>query len=577
VANPNCNGFALQWASQVLGKTEIITTVLLWALDCGFGGCLMALPTLAMAAAWSKLKFGPAMKDIEAALEERTVEKAGPKSTVQLKIWPTGYLVVGGLNSPTGLAMYSARFVCFDEIDRTPAAVGLKGNVAGDPLQQLESRSETFSDSFTIKASTPTTKGASKIEAAIAQTDARKWHVPCVKCKELFVIEFKHIKWPKGEAGEHLTEDAYLECPKCGAQLSDAQRQAMVRKGKWIPTRPRIKNSPGFIANAFICLLPGKRKFRNRLAQWAEEYLKAYKDPDTYRVWKNQVEAETYEEPAEKPTAPEILFERREHYFEGERPTLPPGVLLLTVGADKQHDRLEAELVGWGRGEESWSIDYRVFAGDFERKEFRETIAAWLAEKYYTASGHALQVEAAAFDAGDKPDSIYKFCREQRHKSVWAVRGRGGMELPWIRRTKTGGRLVTLQVDVAKATLFSRLTLTENGPGKMHFPFYRDLEWYRQLCSEVLVAYTSAGQTYKRFELTGKSRNEALDARVYSMAALGLLGRINWDALERRLKPPEGKDSGREPKRDPVAPQQQQPPSPAPRPRRRFTFGGGRW
>jgi len=31
---------------------------------------------------------------------------------------------------------------------------------------------------------------------------------------------------------------------------------------------------------------------------------------------------------------------------------------------DVQADRLELELVGWGRGEESWSIEYRVLLGD---------------------------------------------------------------------------------------------------------------------------------------------------------------------------------------------------------------------
>jgi phage terminase large subunit GpA-like protein len=593
VLNDRCNGFTLMWASQVLGKTEIITTLILWAIDCGLGGgIMMALPTIHMAQAWSKLKLAPALKDLDQALEDRPFTEKGPKaqSTVQLKVYPTGYLVIGGLNSPTGLAMFTCRYVFFDEIDRTPLSVGIKGNIAGDPLLQTESRGETFSDSFTIKTSTPTTKGASKIEAALEATDYRKWHVRCVKCKERFVIEFKDIKWPKGEHGEHLTEEAFLECPKCAAHLSDAQRQQMVRRGGWVATRPRVKNSPGFWANAFICILSCKRKYANRLHQWAEEYLRAYKDPDMYRVWVNQVECRTYEEPAEKPTAPEILFERREHYFEGDKPVLPDGVLLLTVGADKQHNRIECELVGWGRGEESWSLDYRVFAGEFERKEFREQIAAWLDEKYYFANGVALTVASAAFDAGDKPESVHKFCREQRHKSVWAVRGRGGMELPWIRRSKSGGRLVNLQVDVAKATLFSRLTLIENVPGKMHFQFERDMEWYRQLCSEHLVAHTSAAQTYKRFELIGKSRNEALDCRVYAMAALGLLGRINWDALQARVTTPAQKDTGSSAPTQPAQPyarqttsEQQRSPTQAQaqqrvrRPRRRFTFGSSQY
>ena len=39
---------------------------------------------------------------------------------------------------------------------------------------------------------------------------------------------------------------------------------------------------------------------------------------------------------------------------------LPDGVAVLTAGVDVQGDRLELHVVGWGRDEESWSIDYRV-------------------------------------------------------------------------------------------------------------------------------------------------------------------------------------------------------------------------
>jgi phage terminase large subunit GpA-like protein len=274
VLDPNCNGFSLCWASQVLGKTEIITTIIVWAIDSGpGGGIMMALPTIHMAQAWSKLKLAPALKDLDQVLQDKPFTEKGPKaqSTIQLKVYPNGFLVIGGLNSPTALAMFTCRFVFFDEIDRTPQVVGIKGNVAGDPLLQTESRGETFSDSFTIKASTPTTRGSSKIDAALALTDDRRWLVPCPRCKGRFEILWEHIKWPKGPAGEHLTEEAFLECPKCQARLNDEQRQRMVRRGEWVASRPRVKNSPGFTANAFICLLPGKRKYRNRLHQWCEE------------------------------------------------------------------------------------------------------------------------------------------------------------------------------------------------------------------------------------------------------------------------------------------------------------------
>ena len=188
----------------------------------------------------------------------------------------------------------------------------------------------------------------SRIEAELDETDIRKWHIRCRRCKELWVIMWKDIKWEKNRP-----ETAWLECPHCHAKFGDKERVKMVRKGEWIPTNPRVKNKPGFWANAFISLLVHKRRYPSRLAQWASEFLEAKrKGTDSLRAFINQVLTESFEEPAEKPTNPEILQSRREHFFEGSEATLPEGVLVLTVGVDKQLDRIEAELVGWGEGED---------------------------------------------------------------------------------------------------------------------------------------------------------------------------------------------------------------------------------
>ena len=129
------------------------------------------------------------------------------ESTVSLKIWPEGFLVIGGANSPAALSMFSCRFTFFNEVDRYPPTVATRGNSEGDPLSVAERRSETFSDSFSVHTSTPTTKGMSRIEAELDETDIRKWHIKCKKCKELWVIMWKDIKWEKNRP-----ETAWLSC-----------------------------------------------------------------------------------------------------------------------------------------------------------------------------------------------------------------------------------------------------------------------------------------------------------------------------------------------------------------------------
>jgi hypothetical protein len=67
--------------------------------------------------------------------------------------------------------------------------------------------------------------------------------------------------------------------------------------------------------------------------------------------------------PFEETEAPEWqrLYERRERYRMG---IVPKTGLFLTAGVDVQKDRIEVEVVAWGRHKESWLVDYQVIEGD---------------------------------------------------------------------------------------------------------------------------------------------------------------------------------------------------------------------
>ena len=88
------------------------------------------------------------------------------------------------------------------------------------------------------------------------------------------------------------------------------------------------------------------------------DFLEAKKLPETLRVWVNTYLGETWEETGEG-VADEGIADRREEY-EG----CPEGVVLITAGVDVQDDRIECEIVGWGRDEESWSLGYQTIYGD---------------------------------------------------------------------------------------------------------------------------------------------------------------------------------------------------------------------
>jgi phage terminase large subunit GpA-like protein len=540
----NVSSLVLMMASQVLGKTEVLNNIIGWAIECHPCGIIMVQPTGEMAKAWAKTKLNPMIRNTkeirDVLIQETPRGKTGRSSkhlgegtnTISLKQFPGGFLVTGTAASPTGLAMFACEIALFDEVNKYEPSAGNEG----DPISLTESRTETFPNGFSVKTSTPTEPDA-RIELELAETDCRKWFVRCPKCGHEFVIMWPHIVWDKGPGGEHLTETAHLECPSpsCGARLSDEDRQAMVRAGRWIATRPYIKRKRGYHANAFITLLKCKRGYLNRLHQWAQEFLeKKAKGWQVYKTVITHVWAESAIEPAEKATAPEILFARREKFWEQDCPeedrVLPKGVWLITVGADKQPDRIEAQVIGWGLGEESWSLDYRVFPGDFENRDFRDQINAWLLESWKHPGGLTLHCACACFDSGDRPRSVYRFVKECAPRAVYAVKGFGSMSIPWINGSKTTPRLLNLNVDVAKATIYSRLNIFQPGAGYMHFPLEYDLNYFEQLTSERIVTRRHLGQPIKRFELPAGKRNEVLDTWVYGFAAMERL-RPNWRAL----------------------------------------------
>jgi predicted RecA/RadA family phage recombinase len=122
----------------------------------------------------------------------------------------------------------------------------------------------------------------------------------------------------------------------------------MVERGEYRAQNPSSP-TPGFRLSQLIS--PKK--------PWGEiavEFLAAKKSPETLKAFLNTVLAELWEETHETPTDAHALWNRCEP-FEAEA---PDGVALITAGVEVQADRLELEIVGWGRDEESWSIAYHV-------------------------------------------------------------------------------------------------------------------------------------------------------------------------------------------------------------------------
>jgi phage terminase large subunit GpA-like protein len=151
---------------------------------------------------------------------------------------------------------------------------------------------------------------------------------------------------------------------------------------------------------------------------------------------------------------------------------------MLTAGVDLRGDQIEVQILGWGRDDEAWVIDYRVLRGRAVRAAPMGRSRHGLQATFPHPAGLDLPVRATAIDTGGHHTKMaYEFCRTRLARRIWAIKGRGGPGIPvWPRRpTRTKkGKIppFIVGVDAVKDAVYARLRLrlTEPGPGAIHFP-----------------------------------------------------------------------------------------------------------
>lgn len=516
VSDPSVEQVVIMTGSQV-GKTELLNNVVGFHIDQDPAPILVVQPTLEMAATWSSDRLGPMLRDTPAlngkVADPRTRDSG---STKLHKVFAGGHLTACGANSAASLASRPIRIVLCDEVDRYPASAGSEG----DPVSLARKRAATFWNRKIILVSTPTIKNVSRIEQAYAESDQREYHVPCRHCGHEQVLKWASVQWT-----EDRPDTAVYVCEDCGAAWDDADRLRAIRRGVW-RAQAEFKGVAGF-------RLSGLYSPWTPLADAVRDFLEARKQPATLRVWVNTYLGETWEDQGE--SVDEIGIMTRREDYEG----CPNGVVLITAGVDVQDDRLEVEIVGWGRDEETWSLDYRTLHGDPSAPQIWADLDAVLSETWRHPKGFDLPVRASCIDSGGHhTQAVYNFVRPREGRRIFAVKGVGGEGKPIVARpTKNNiGRikLFPVGVDTAKELVFSRLRINEAGPGYCHFPLHYDAEYFRQLTAEQLVTRYHKGFQRREWRKV-RPRNEALDCRVYAVAAYGLLN-ANINAVASKVE-----------------------------------------
>jgi len=540
--------------SKRIGWTKIIGHVLGYHIHQDPASVLIVQPTIADAEGYSKEEIQPTIDETN-VLRERVGDSKSRSSsnTITKKRYPGGMLHLVGANSPTGFRRITVRLVLFDEVDGYPATAG----VEGDQIKLGMGRAETFWNRKYGIGSTPTVKGASRIEKHFEASSKGYPFLTCPHCGGEHIRRFRQPDNPimlRGEsvAVSHLQWDdgrpdtAAWVCPSCGATIDHSHHRHMLmglvwRGEHWDWTaKAGFQFLQGFAGRIGFHVWAGYSLSPNATpARFAQEFLEAKKNPEDLVVFVNTVLGETWEEEGE--TVNTHGLSQRVETYEAE---VPQGVSVLSAGVDVQADRLEAEIVGWGKGEESWSVDYLILPGDPTKEDVWRDLDDALRESYQHESGVKLRISAIGIDRGYLAKSVDGFVQKFKGAWIWGMNGRSGFGRPVVeskdkraqrmrkmRRQKAPREIVG--VDDAKIILHRRLgSIINPGPGYCHFGPHCDAEYFEQLTGEKLVTRYRKGGVVREW-VAQRPRVEALDCRNYAYAAM-LLAEPD---LSREIKP----------------------------------------
>jgi len=524
ITDPTVEMVTVQKSARV-GYTKILDHVAGYYIHQDPSPILVVQPRVEDAEDYSVTEIEPMLRDTPVLAEiVGDPKKKDARQKINKRIFRNGASIsFVGANSPGGFRRITARIVKFDEVDGYPV---MGAGKEGDQIKLGIKRTESFWNRKIILGSTPTVKGESRIEKSYANSDQRKYYVPCPHCGAYQVLEWGGpdtpygMKWDKDENGVGIPDSVFYACKVTGCVIREDDKEDMVERGEWRATKP-FKGHAGFHIWAAYSLFVNA-SWRNLVAEWLE----VKDDPLMRQTFVNLVLGETYEDRGDRALQEDRLAARCEVWGA----EVPDGVAVVTVGVDTQGDRFECEVVGWGLNEESWSIDFEVIEGDLETPDPWNRLDAYLRRIWFRADGRGFEVMAVCHDSGGHhTQKVYEFAKARLGRRVWAVKGEsavGGKRSPvWptktpSRRNKSSFRPVILGVNAAKDSIRSRLHLVEPGPGYMHFPASRDINYFAQLTAERSVRKTSGGQHYRVWELPNGRANEALDCRVYAYAAL---------------------------------------------------------
>lgn len=553
------NFIALMWASQT-SKSETLDTCKLYTIAEDPANMLVMAPNIEDARDYNQDRFIPSLHGCRSAHRHLL---PSPRDMKTLKIRFDNLTAwFRGSNSKSGRRSKIAHRVFCDEID------SYEGSEWKEVFQRVKGGSNRYK---IVLSSTPDHENAG-IHAEYQLGSQEKYFVPCPHCGTYQELIFSGLVWDGGSSAskEQARATARYRCQHkpCSADIYEAHKPAMLRRGLWVPASRTIEdvieNGEGSLAGgvegSYASFHLSSLYSPFPAANWgnfAWEFANAgYRmNEEICRGWLGQPWIRRGERLEENELAPLCIPETRGGYRLGE---VPDGVLAITRAIDVQKDRIYVEDRGWGKnGNETWLINFM----EKPRSEGNALTDVHLPREYRRkGSNEKLGINVEFIDTGKYTDEIYRYVRAERAKGreVHGVKGEGSlspMAAPFRRSTidkwpdgtamQGGIVLLLLNSDYWKTAVAGRIRIARTAPGqgdeatgllpqRFHLPDNSrgELNTYlRQLTSEWRVSSQDSTQAkakqakgtatgfavYRWVKRPGRTDNHAWDCLYYNL------------------------------------------------------------
>ncbi|SEQ48920.1 Phage terminase, large subunit GpA [Faunimonas pinastri] len=520
--------------SAQLGGTVLANIFTCGSMEMDPGDLMYVHPTENNAERWSKMKLRPMLRNTSAlkAIFPEKSRDGGDSTLYKERADGLGAILISGANSPASLSQVTMPRQVQDDLSKW------ENNSGGDPESQADSRSRAITFAKIFKISTPLVMPGCRITKSYDAGSQERLYVPCPHCDTMQSLEWENLL---ADFDEDRPEAAHFTCVACGCEIEEHHRSAMLPRGEWRADNPKMKRfHRSFYLWSAYSLLQSWR-------QIALEWLKARGDPAAEQTFLNDTVGKAFRAQSEAPPWEGLRDRAAESdYAIG---TIPLGALLLTLGLDCQLDRVETQLVGFGRDGRRFVIDYRIIPGHISEPATQARLNDLMEQTWPNTLGRRIGIDLAAIDGNAWTEDVWSWAQQHPSSRVIMVRGVPSESAPLLARVakerNAAGKLLAYSrrfhnfgTSVLKMALYRNLMKVD--PQERGFiGFARGLEdeYFRQLTAERRQPVKRHGFTVYRWEKDPNQANEGLDTHLQAEAAaikLGLRGMPDavWDRLE---------------------------------------------